>query len=125
MIASFSGIVDSISEDGFVVFVGKPGGYKLPKNPEDVAAVIRTAFRAGATLEVLLAGCPLARRPQLEERRLIAACLPWTVAPDPRTYGDIREPVLSAECDSGCLRMFFLDSSSSHGGAHRPRDAWQ
>ena len=52
MIVSFSGIVDSISEDGFVVFVGKPGGYKLPKNPEDVAAVIRKAFRVGATLEV-------------------------------------------------------------------------
>lgn len=52
MIVSFSGVVDSISEDGFVVFVGKPGGYKLPANPEDVAAVIRQAFRAGATLEV-------------------------------------------------------------------------
>ena len=52
MIVSFSGTVDSISEDGFVVFVGKPGGYKLPIEPEDIALVIRKAFRAGATLEI-------------------------------------------------------------------------
>lgn len=52
MIVSFQGIVDSISEDGFVVFVGKPGGYKLPTTPEDVSAIIRQAFRAGAELEV-------------------------------------------------------------------------
>ncbi len=52
MIASFEGTVDSISEDGFVVFVGKPGGYKLPTQPEDIALVVKKAFRAGAQLEV-------------------------------------------------------------------------
>ena len=50
MIVSFAGTVDSISEDGFVVFVGKPGGYKLPAEPEDIALVIRKAFRAGQRL---------------------------------------------------------------------------
>ena len=52
MIVSFASTVDSISEDGFVVFVGKPGGYKLPSEPEDIALVIRKAFRAGAMLEI-------------------------------------------------------------------------
>ena len=52
MIVTFTATIDSISEDGVVVFVGKPGGYKVPNEPEDVGQAIVKAFRSGVAVEV-------------------------------------------------------------------------
>ncbi len=47
MIVSFVSMIDSLSEDGVVRFVDKPGGYDIPPQPEDIGVTIREQFHAG------------------------------------------------------------------------------
>ena len=52
MMVTFTSVIDSVSEDNVVVFVDKPGGYQMPKGPEDVIECLRDAFAAGKPVEV-------------------------------------------------------------------------
>ena len=52
MMVTFVSTIDSISEGGVVCFVGKPGGYKIPANPEDVGECIRDAFSKAVSVEI-------------------------------------------------------------------------
>ena len=52
MMVTFISAVDSISERGVVCFVGKPGGYSIPRHPEDVGECIREAFSNAKSVEV-------------------------------------------------------------------------
>ena len=52
MIVSFVSTIDSLSEDGVVRFVDKPGGYDIPASPEDIGELIRSHFHAGKRVEI-------------------------------------------------------------------------
>jgi len=52
MMVTFVSTIDSISERGVVCFVGKPGGYQIPPNPEDVGECIRDAFSQAVSVEI-------------------------------------------------------------------------
>ena len=52
MMVTFTSTIDSISEDSVVCFVGKPGGYTIPTNPEDVRTCILDAFHGGNPVEI-------------------------------------------------------------------------
>ena len=52
MIVSFTSMIDSLSEDGVVRFVDKPGGYDIPAQPEDIGETIRERFHAGKAVAI-------------------------------------------------------------------------
>lgn len=52
MIVTFVSVIDSLSEDGVVRFVDKPGGYAVPQSPEDIAGLIKQRFHAGRPVEI-------------------------------------------------------------------------
>ena len=52
MMVTFTSVIDSVSEDQVVVFVDKPGGYQMPRGPEDVIECLKDAFVAGKPVEV-------------------------------------------------------------------------
>ena len=52
MIVSFTSMIDSLSEDGVVRFVDKPGGYDIPAEPEDIGELIRERFHLGKPVAI-------------------------------------------------------------------------
>ena len=52
MMITFVSIVDSISEDSVARFVDRPGGYDIPAEPDDIAAILRTCFQTGKSVEI-------------------------------------------------------------------------
>lgn len=52
MMVTFTSVIDSVTENNVVVFVDKPGGYQIPKGPEDVIECLKDAFVNGKRVEV-------------------------------------------------------------------------